>query len=192
MRGNDTKFYSARYTLYGRAFLARFRRSGHDRKLERSNEISSYKIKIRERAADTLAESEELRQCRSFSDFKGLFLQHFQAEEPVIVCMNNFISCRQLPQQDVRQYVTSLKGAAAKYYGTATQGSTGTYDKFRDETLMCRFLEGLKREIREVVTRRYPVTFSEAIGMAIREEQSAKFLLRHTQYGKHCRRQQQG
>lgn len=41
---------------------------------------------------------------------------------------------------------------------------------------MCRFLEGLKWEIREIVTRRCPNTFAEATDMAIKEEQSSKLL----------------
>lgn len=132
--------------------------------------------KLRERAAEILAENEELRICADFETFKRLFLECFQPEEPAVVRMNRFISCKQLPHQDVRQYVTTLKNRAAQYFGTRAGNSLGVDDTFRDETTLCQFLQGLKREIREVVTRRYPRNFNEAVHMALAEEQSAKLL----------------
>lgn len=104
------------------------------------------------------------------------FLEHFQADEPVITRMNKFVSCcRQLPTRDVRQYATCLKSLAARYFGTDT-GEAVRSDRFQDETTICRFIAGLKEGIKAVVLRRYPKTLAEAIAMAIQEEESAALL----------------
>lgn len=134
------------------------------------------KSKLRERAAEFLSESTELRACTTFEAFSRLLVEHFQAEEPIITRMNRFMSCRQLPNQDVKQYAVCIKSLAAKYYGTETVETASSGDTHRDGTVMGRFINGLKQGIKEIVLRRYPKTLAEAIEMAIQEEESARLL----------------
>lgn len=135
------------------------------------------KSKLRDRASEFLAQSYELRAETDFDNFKRMIIARFQAEEPLITRMNKFMTCKQLPGQDVRQYAACLRNAAARYFGTEGRPSDDTR-KFRDETTMYRFIAGLKENLKPHVLRAAPKTLDQAVDTAITEEQNLILLCR--------------
>lgn len=140
------------------------------------------KAKFRERAAEFLSESEELRAAQDFDTFRNLVIARFQAKEPLVVRMQKFTTCRQLSDENVIQYATRIKSLSTRYFGS-TGEVTAEVRAISDSATAGQFVAGLNDKIKRFVLSKGPVTLEEAINCAILEEQNLALMNRNFQVG---------
>lgn len=80
-----------------------------------------------------------------------------------------------MEKQVVREYVVCLMSTAYRYFGCQAHCSDDA-KVVVEETVSCRFVAGLRPELKHFVLRESPKTLEEVISLAVSEEQNLALL----------------
>ena len=120
------------------------------------------KSRIRGDALTHLINSPSLSSEKNYGNFKDKFLDFFEQKTSRTVCQYQFSNIKMYPSETVRQFANRVCNATDKFFGPIDL-SQEPLKQVYDQTLLSKFLEGIRDEYKREILTKDPKNLKEAI-----------------------------
>lgn len=128
------------------------------------------RLKLKGPAREFLEGETELKTA-NYATLKKAILECFARRDTSIARNSALLTCVQRPAETVQQYATRLKIVGrSTLITTQSEEENAVRKKVLEETLLGRFVEGLRGHFKRFVMHADPKTFKDAVELAEREE----------------------